>query len=624
MRIDKLSIKTVTVAIITMLGVMAIILSLLAGSYFRQAALNAQVNSLSRVIEVASRQILREISSQTSDLGMKLGHNKQLIQAFQEAGAGSEHERLITLLDDPFVSGFVGFSKINLVKLRVYSPDLGFVAESSAGINGLEKHMSGYLVTQLTQRSKTGRLKAVDALWLSGNGPLYSTLVPLGGLRMAGYLEVIVDPAFNLPDISKITKTPISIFSMAGNRIDTDDASESDSHLPVEFILLTTAGENAYRIVGYEDVGSLSAAMGQTQLVTTAGFLILTLITLLFALWLFNRFLFVPLSEMVEGMQQIAQGKLNLAINTNGLHEFSKLSKSFESMANQVKIRTSDLERLLDLDDSAILCFGHEGEAVYFNKGATALFGYKDDEISDLDMTDLFSDNIVQLMRDATRPETAVQSNSLHTTLGCIRKDGQAFQSDAVINPLDVTGGFGYTIVLNPIVDEKDDRLTSRVVHSIEQNAQRMHAVEQSLNSILEIARNNPGMIAGVGDLERPALPGLKTDDDKCFLREQVVHVMQSALACWEHDLGRSKLDLAEESGIWPVYIDKSTPTTRTLDKYLHTDNCPKNPRNQRVIDTAEFVLRKMDRRTTVCRRRLQQALDDFRLVISGMKQTSK
>jgi HAMP domain-containing protein len=364
--------------------------------------------------------------------------------------------------------------------------------------------------------------------------------------------------------------------------------------------------------------------MEHTQMVTTGGFLLLTLITLLFALWLFSRFLFVPLGQMVEGMKQMAQGKLDLAINKKGLREFSTLAKSFESMANQVKIRTSDLERLLDLDDSAILCFGHEGEAVYFNKGATALFGYQDAEISDLDLDDLFTNDIVHLMKDAVRPNAAVQSNALHIQLGCVRKDDHVFQSDAVINPLDVMGGFGYTIVLNPVADEKDDRLTNHVVNTIEQNEQRMRAVEQSLNSILEIAKNNPGMISGVGNIERPALPGLKTDDDKRLLRERVVQVMQSALACWERDLNKTKLDLAEESKIWPVYIDKSTPTTRTLDKYLHTDSCPKNPRNQRVIDTAEFVLRQMGRKNTLGRRQLQQALDDFRVLISGLKTAGK
>ena len=96
--------------------------------------------------------------------------------------------------------------------------------------------------------------------------------------------------------------------------------------------------------------------------------------------------------------------------------------------------------------------------------------------------------------------------------------------------------------------------------------------------------------------------------------------VMRSALACWEHDGGRSKIDLAEDSMIWPVYIDKSTPTTRTLDKYLNQKTVPKNPRSQRVIDTAEFVLRKCNK-SSAQREELEQALDNLRLILSGKPQ---
>jgi two-component system sensor histidine kinase ChiS len=96
---------------------------------------------------------------------------------------------------------------------------------------------------------------------------------------------------------------------------------------------------------------------------------------------------------------------------------------------------------------------------------------------------------------------------------------------------------------------------------------------------------------------------------------------MNQALSCWEQDLCKTKLELAEESRIWPVYIDKSTPTTRTLDKYLNIDSCPKNPRSQRAIDTAEFVLRNMkDKSPDNKCRELKQALDDFRQLLSGIK----
>ena len=94
---------------------------------------------------------------------------------------------------------------------------------------------------------------------------------------------------------------------------------------------------------------------------------------------------------------------------------------------------------------------------------------------------------------------------------------------------------------------------------------------------------------------------------------------MQCSLACWEHDLHKSKLDLAEESKIWPVYIDKSTPTTRTLDKYLHIDSCPKNPRCQRVVDTAEFVIKQLDDRHTPHQQKLVENLEILRHSMSGV-----
>ena len=457
-------------AIFTMVGIVAIVLSLFAGSYFRKAALDAQMNSLSRVIEVASQEMLKEVQGYTFDLGMKLGHSKQLAQALEQAGKSGGHDTLVALLDDPFINGFVGFSKVNLVKLRVYSLNLELIGESSAGIEGLDKHLSEHLAGTVIKRNKTDRLKAVDALWMSSQGPLYSTLLPLGGLRQTGYLEVIIDPAFNLPDIGKITKTPISVFSMSGAQLSTDQQDSANHYLPVEFTMLMSDDEPAFRIVGYEDVDKLNQSMQKTQLVTTSGFLALTLGTLLFALWLFNRFLFIPVGRMVQDMKQITNGKLDLAVNKKGLREISVLAKSFESMANQVKIRTNDLERLLDLDDSAILCFGNDAEAVYFNKVAIALFAYSDNEISDLDLGDVFSEDIVQLMKTPAPSNSLLQKHTLTTRLSCTRKDGYVFQSDAVINALELREGIGYAIVLNPIADGKDDLLVNYVVSSIEKN----------------------------------------------------------------------------------------------------------------------------------------------------------
>jgi PAS domain S-box-containing protein len=603
MRIENLSIRFVTVLIISMIGMVAIVLSLLAGSYFRQAALDSQMNSLSRVIEVASAETIKAMRVYTFDLGMRLGGSPDIIRSVNEYSAGRTH-RLAALLDDPFINGFVGFSNVNMEKIRVYDLNFNLLAESNKGAQDLPRVMANELLRQVQQRHGVDRLKSVDVIWVSPAGPMNSTLVPVGGLRLAGYIEIVVNPAFNLPEIANITKTPVAVFSMSGERLNRDEQKIGEGVLPVEYVMHASDGQPAFRIVGYEDVARLNREMRTTQIIVTGGFLLLTLSTLFFALWLFNRFLFVPMRQLIRDMKHIAQGKLDSAVNKNGLRDFSVLAQAFESMAGQIRQRTSELERLLDLDDSAILCFGQDRAAVYMNSSAGKLFGYSADELNDLEMSDLFGDERVKALN------LNQAGSSMQLRVQCHNKDGSRFDADAQITLLGTATGNAYAVVLKSVKD-------TVAPQPIAGGVQRMSAIEQSLSSLLEIARTNPGMIPGLADIGDRLGP-VVGEQDKSDLRQQAVAVMSAALACWQHDLGKSKLALAEESRIWPVYIDKSTPTTRTLDKYLNLDSCPKNPRCQRVIDTAEFVLRKCRELDTPYRQKLEAVLESFRRLISG------
>ena len=610
MRVESLSTRSVTIAIFSMIAVVAIVLSLFAGSYFRQSALNAQMNSLSRVIEVAAQEMLKEVRSHSLDLGMKLAHSKKIVQAARTSAATGQDAELVALLDDPFITGFVGFSHINLVKLRVFSLELEHISESSVGFQGIEARLPRYLHDIISQRDSKDRYKAVDALWLSEKGPLFSVVVPLGGLRSVGYLEVIIDPVFNLPDIGKITQTPVSIYAMTGEQINAGAAVHDDEYLPVEDVLHTSDGIPAFRIVGLEDVATLSKEMRQTQVITISAFLALSFCTLLLALWLFNRFMVSPLSIMAVNMREMAKGRLDLAISSKGLSEFHVLADTFNAMADQVRMRTNDLERLLDLDDSAILCFDQDREMVFFNKAATSLFGYSNDEMNDLDMTDLFTDDVpAQLEQPGSEGEAV---DKLHALLGCRHQDGSEFKCDAVINSLDVMGQRGHAIALNTVTG--DEHILSKL------SEQRLDAVEHSLSSLLEFASSNPSLMLGLGNIADLSTANVEAATEKALIREQAVSVMNLALACWEREVGKSKLDLAEESRLWPVYIDKSTPTTRTLDKYLNLDICPKNPRSKRVVDTAEFVLREVGDKSSSACLELQADLDSFRKRVSGVR----
>ncbi len=74
--------------------------------------------------------------------------------------------------------------------------------------------------------------------------------------------------------------------------------------------------------------------------------------------------------------------------------------------------------------------------------------------------------------------------------------------------------------------------------------------------------------------------------------RTLAVQVMNTALDLWFETTGNTKADLAEQSRLWNVYIDKDGwARTQTLDKYLSPDTLPLRPRWKNIITTGDFVL---------------------------------
>ncbi len=72
---------------------------------------------------------------------------------------------------------------------------------------------------------------------------------------------------------------------------------------------------------------------------------------------------------------------------------------------------------------------------------------------------------------------------------------------------------------------------------------------------------------------------------------QMLVDLLLSSLAAWESSTNSSRIELAEQSGIWRVSIDDGRIRTRSLDRYLSVKTLPKHPRWREVLRTAHFVL---------------------------------
>lgn len=72
---------------------------------------------------------------------------------------------------------------------------------------------------------------------------------------------------------------------------------------------------------------------------------------------------------------------------------------------------------------------------------------------------------------------------------------------------------------------------------------------------------------------------------------ELACELMNDALDIWKAHTGKSKADLAEESGLWAVQMDiNGWRRPATLDKYLDPSKIPRNPKWKTIQKTVEFV----------------------------------
>ncbi|MCW8332257.1 response regulator [Vibrio paucivorans] len=128
-------------------------------------------------------------------------------------------------------------------------------------------------------------------------------------------------------------------------------------------------------------------------------------------------------------------------------------------------------------------------------------------------------------------------------------------------------------------------------------NAARINNLETAIEALSSYAfEGDKGKLQQLKELggEFTRIADKATDENKSkqdIMREVLVDAMTSAISYWERTTGQSKFNFAEQSGLWRVYLDRSTLQTRTLDKYLRIETLPKTPRWRTVLSSLEYIL---------------------------------
>ncbi|WMT86107.1 response regulator [Pelagibacterium sp. 26DY04] len=231
-----------------------------------------------------------------------------------------------------------------------------------------------------------------------------------------------------------------------------------------------------------------------------------------------------------------------------------------------LRLSQQRMTRLLDTLEAGLVCVSDTGRITYANQAASVFAGRVLDPGATL-LSDLLTPTIVDAMMRAIADEGRVSLDEVPL--------GRA-GSPVLLNgfELEADAGGGFALVITPD--------TAQTRQSSDHLVRSVRGVLDTVGTAL--VEQRPSLASGIQAEAVPA-PG------KEAYRETIVAVMTQSMALWRRVKGGSKIDFAEQSGVWRVNLDRSSLQARTLDKYLLIETLPANPRWRDVVQTAEFVL---------------------------------
>ncbi|SDG52655.1 response regulator [Pelagibacterium luteolum] len=231
-----------------------------------------------------------------------------------------------------------------------------------------------------------------------------------------------------------------------------------------------------------------------------------------------------------------------------------------------LRLSQQRMTRLLDTLEAGLVCVSDTGRITYANQAASVLAGRVIDPGTTL-LSDLLTPTIVD------------------SAMRTIAEDGRLSFDDV---PL---GRIGAPVLLNAFELDADagGGFAMIITPDTAQTRQSSDHLVRSVRGVIDTV--GLALVAQRASNASAQTEAAASTPDKLDYREAIVAVMTQSIALWRKAKGGSKIDFAEQSGVWRVNLDRSSLQARTLDKYLLIETLPANPRWRDVIQTAEFVL---------------------------------
>jgi len=260
---------------------------------------------------------------------------------------------------------FVTAGIIRLSRLPFYDENFQYITHT-VGENQEQDHygqqVCGELDVRVMARTGTDRLKLVSELCRINGLPQFGVVVPVGGLRVTGYVEVLSDPAYNFLAIGENIGMPLDMSLPGGSEVYRSEnwpEGEAESNgILTSHMVNTSRGGDVLSVSIVHDVKQFQVNLEKTRNTVLALAFVTTLLLALIMFSILKKSALDPLMRLGERLRRIHKDDavLGRTIVVQGNSEIRELANGFNEMTQELKelydeIRKANLDLKTEIGD---------------------------------------------------------------------------------------------------------------------------------------------------------------------------------------------------------------------------------------------------------------------------------
>ncbi len=331
----------------------------------------------------------------------KWSRDRVLVQGAREGDA----KKLTIGADATYMTQEVVSKTVMLQGVHIFDKELNNITFSSKGIEETVLH-NDTIVSELQKRDKQAQRKPVAYTWKTKGGhPVHSLIMPIGGFKVAGYVEFITDPIPQFANLGSALSGEVKLLNAKkevllashpqtakpeGERKDEKAVETINSGLETLFVdVPASTGETWMTVSLTRDISEFKNNLLEirNQAISLVS---IALLGCAIGGWLLLRFaVFAKLRNFANAMKDLGGGNTRVEIPPTGNDEFRTMASALEMLRESVR-QAYRRQRIIENNASCIVLCDLDGNLNYCNVAARNFLQYAEDEDVSNKSADLF------------------------------------------------------------------------------------------------------------------------------------------------------------------------------------------------------------------------------------------